>query len=294
MTKIVRVYPIRKTKKEWNIPFYCYHLCTQRCSQINLRERISSRSIRYILVDNPDYVNHKCQLNTKLEKTFIRLSTFDPERPMGGTGPLYEPDEIVISDTRINVNISYPLSITLEVTIISQNSYGFTLCELINSIKVIYQFIYYEEERTSVPQCYRLKRDCQKCIGKKIEDYVIEENKLDCECSICYEKHTTHSIVKLKCDHIFHKDCIYKWIENNPSCPLCRKNVIECDECDGSGFIYYDYNGTVIPVDHRGNYLNRNTTNGIFGIFGHDLEDLVIENMYYNKENRLLSLNISS
>lgn len=189
---------------------------------------------------------------------------------MGGTGPLYEPDEIVISDTRINVNISYPLSVTLEVTIISQNSYGFTLCELINSIKVIYQFIYSEEERTSVPQYYRLKRDCQKCIGKKIEDYVIEENKLHCECSICYEKHTTHSIVKLKCNHIFHKDCIYKWIENNPSCPLCRKNLIECD---GSGFIYYDYNGTVIPLDHRGNYLNRNTTNGIFG---HNLEDLVI------------------
>ena len=56
MTKIVRVYPIRKTKKEWNIPFYCYHLCTQRCTQIYMRERVSYRSIRYILVDNPDYV----------------------------------------------------------------------------------------------------------------------------------------------------------------------------------------------------------------------------------------------
>lgn len=63
-------------------------------SNLYERERVSSRSIRYILVDNPDYVDNKCQLNTKLEKTFIRLSTFDPEIPMGGTGPLYEPDEI--------------------------------------------------------------------------------------------------------------------------------------------------------------------------------------------------------
>lgn len=108
----------------------------------------------------------------------------------------------------INVNISYPLSVTLEVTIISQNSYGFTLRELINSIKVIYKYIYSEEERTLVPQSYKLKRDCQKCIGKKIEDYIIEEHKLESECSICYEKHITNPIVKLKCNHIFHKDVI--------------------------------------------------------------------------------------
>lgn len=85
------------------------------------------RSIIYNPVDNPDYVNNKCQLNTKLEKTFIRLSILDPERPMGCIDPLYESDEIVISDTRINVNISYALSVTIEVTIISQNSYVFTL-----------------------------------------------------------------------------------------------------------------------------------------------------------------------
>jgi len=49
------------------------------------------------------------------------LSTFNPESNVGGTRSLYESEEIVISDTTINVNISYPLTVTLKVIIISQN-----------------------------------------------------------------------------------------------------------------------------------------------------------------------------
>ncbi len=61
-----------------------------------------------------------------------------------------------------------------------------------------------------------------------------------------------------------------------------------------TGFIFYDYRGTVIPIEHRGDILNRNTTDGIFGIFGYDLDDLVIENIHYNRLEKLLSVCITS
>ena len=83
-------------------------------------------------------------------------------------------------------------------------------------------------------------------------------------------------------------------MENAKTCPLCRQQVIECEDCNGTGIIYYDYNGVVIPIEHRGSILNRNTTDGVYGIFGHDLEDLVIEHIHYNRVEKLLTLYIGS
>lgn len=39
-------------------------------------------------------------------------------------------------------------------------------------------------------------------------------------CSICFSKINNEH--KLECGHVFHKQCIEKWINTNPSCPICR------------------------------------------------------------------------
>ena len=43
-------------------------------------------------------------------------------------------------------------------------------------------------------------------------------------CSICLEKINNNDIknATLECGHIFHSDCILKWIENKSNCPICR------------------------------------------------------------------------
>ena len=50
------------------------------------------------------------------------------------------------------------------------------------------------------------------------------------ECSIClesYQENKNKEIAELNCNnkHIFHKDCLLKWAENNEICPLCREPI---------------------------------------------------------------------
>ena len=51
----------------------------------------------------------------------------------------------------------------------------------------------------------------------------IKENK----CSICLEEYIeNNNIIKLNCEHQYHKECIKEWLKINNNCPQCRKNII--------------------------------------------------------------------
>ena len=73
-------------------------------------------------------------------------------------------------------------------------------------------------------------------IIKKYKNYKIEKNLLlpiniedikENECSICLEEYNRDKdIIKLKCNHEYHKECIKAWFDINKNCPQCRKNII--------------------------------------------------------------------
>ncbi|CAM9001797.1 unnamed protein product [Rhodiola kirilowii] len=48
------------------------------------------------------------------------------------------------------------------------------------------------------------------------------------DCSVCLTKFEEgDKIRKLKCKHIFHKDCLDRWLEQEfATCPLCRREVL--------------------------------------------------------------------
>ena len=308
---MIRIYPIRTTRQHWNIPIYNYHTCSDSCKVIQIQYDNIIMDI-----DNPEYDHNskKCSNNDKLDKTFINLSEFDIYNPCGMDGPLYDPEMIVIPDRVFSLSITFPLIIGVDINIRSPTSKGLTLKELIFSIKKLYEFIYQEEERTATPVTYHLKKVCDTCDNINILDHIKEVSDLnkyniniDSECSICYsclcvdsEKAghlgTDLTICELDCKHYFHKKCIGEWLlkSEHKNCPLCRKYVYTCSECNGSGFIYYDYSGTVIPMEHRGIIVNRNTTNGIFGIYGYDFEHLFLKKMIYNRMSKKLSIFIGS
>ncbi|XP_059654590.1 probable E3 ubiquitin-protein ligase RHY1A [Cornus florida] len=42
-------------------------------------------------------------------------------------------------------------------------------------------------------------------------------------CTICLEEFSDEqSIIRMPCSHIYHGECITKWLKMNHSCPLCR------------------------------------------------------------------------
>jgi hypothetical protein len=46
-------------------------------------------------------------------------------------------------------------------------------------------------------------------------------------CVICWETFTaSDNVISLECTHVFHRDCISKWLlEHNSTCPLCGNEV---------------------------------------------------------------------
>ena len=58
--------------------------------------------------------------------------------------------------------------------------------------------------------------------------------------------------------------------------------------------ICYNFTGIVIPVELRGQMLNRNETFGRFGIHSFDLEDLLIESLIYDNVKKQLIMNITA
>lgn len=58
-----------------------------------------------------------------------------------------------------------------------------------------------------------------------VQEYDPERHKGDSNCSICATEFGKNmQIVVLECDsrHIFHEECIKKWLRINTSCPICR------------------------------------------------------------------------
>jgi hypothetical protein len=44
-------------------------------------------------------------------------------------------------------------------------------------------------------------------------------------CTICLDVDNAHTQTRVRCGHIFHSNCLAKWLKVNASCPLCRSTV---------------------------------------------------------------------
>ena len=280
----MRIYPIRTSRNKWTIKIYGFHECNQGC------ETVIFHSGDYVDVRiNPTYINNVCDKSNLIEKSSIQLYAFDRNNPLcENGGSLINPDEIVIPDKSFHVNIDFPLSYLLSIEI--HSSQHFTKKDLIYAIKTLYKFIYDEEERTATPQSYRLNKICSDCNLQSLLNHT-QEAKADDDCSICFNSLQEDS-VKLRCSHIFHRMCISQWIKTSPTCPFCRTNIFVCTNCNGTGVIFYYFNGVVIPLEQRGERINRNASNGIFGIHSYDFESLILSDMTYDRVKKNLSFKI--
>ena len=48
------------------------------------------------------------------------------------------------------------------------------------------------------------------------------------KCPICLQKYKGSDIIKeFPCKHIFHKNCIFKWLKTSNVCPICKHDFTE-------------------------------------------------------------------
>ncbi|XP_061341834.1 E3 ubiquitin-protein ligase SIS3-like [Gastrolobium bilobum] len=59
------------------------------------------------------------------------------------------------------------------------------------------------------------------------EDTIEAESSSITDCSICLVEIGSRETIGLPCSHMFHRDCIAKWLKIRDTCPLCRCNVNE-------------------------------------------------------------------
>ena len=60
----------------------------------------------------------------------------------------------------------------------------------------------------------------------RIPVFKAEKRHVSLDCCICMSRFSAAStLCKLKCGHIFHDDCLFKWLQSNRSCPTCRQEV---------------------------------------------------------------------
>lgn len=117
----------------------------------------------------------------------------------------YEIEYKIIYYINFVINI---LTLVLYTYYITNNS----LFDIVFSVYVIYTFSSF----------YWLVIMCRDILKKKL--YKLISLSIDIECSICYEE-ITNNASKLDCGHIYHKECIDKWLQVNSTCPYCRHSL---------------------------------------------------------------------
>lgn len=70
-----------------------------------------------------------------------------------------------------------------------------------------------------------------------------------------YTGNFDHHAIKMPCGHIFGKDCLFYWLKQHTTCPLCRASVAEPDVTDTNP------NSTISMFDIPSNITNLNDTN---------------------------------
>ena len=272
-------YPKRKNKLYKEIEIKNVHLCDFTCE----RQIYHVDDVTFMYIQTLE--DGKCEKYNKITNGFVKLSEFEVDNPRTIMNNLLYND--VVLDGDLNVYITFPIH--NKSTFKIKNDKELKLSELLNEIKRIYKYIYDVEYETCTPIKYTFIEDCKKCSITGIQSLLNKKNKIFNEdCIICLENNDVS--IKLDCGHILHQNCINQWIEENRNtCPICREYINKCSSCGGELQIENEYENKVIPMEHRSSFV-RNTTDGDFGVYGVDFEQLCLNRIFYSKNDNKLYL----
>jgi hypothetical protein len=86
-------------------------------------------------------------------------------------------------------------------------------------------FVFFRKKHKSKSKLEIPKVHSKICIEKELD---INNSELsEIECAICTDLlyNSVDQIKTIDCMHVYHKECIYRWLENHNTCPECRMNI---------------------------------------------------------------------
>ena len=97
-------------------------------------------------------------------------------------------------------------------------------CSLLGGLsRCYYSSLYYWE--MTAPRSPQMRTRLTQLENYLLSTEPCDSPKADKEtCCICIEPLEEQQItIQLKCNHIFHKDCILQWLQKELTCPICRR-----------------------------------------------------------------------
>jgi hypothetical protein len=295
----MRSYPLRFSRNYWRIPLNCIHECSPACAMSISYEREHKTNsdnedilnISATITRNDTYRDGRCSEYNQIIPTFIPIAEYNVSCPTGHIGALHHPDMVVIQDDFFTLSIRFPTTVNASMKVHVPSSNMVTLRQLLWLIKKSYEFVYEEEERTASPTLVRVEDVCTDCTESSLEEAISERTQTiqgveGTQCAVCYME-LLGEVTTLQCKHLYHKECLLNWVRkgSGQTCPLCRTPLLHCKTCENTHIITQEQEFVVIPP-HLREHPFRNTTDGVYGIYDFDLEQLAIESIYYNRINK--------
>jgi hypothetical protein len=85
----------------------------------------------------------------------------------------------------------------------------------------------------SLQEKYKIKIDYKEYY--KTKHFAIKNQNHNKHCIICLENYKYHDKVAfMNCQHKYHSNCLKTWLNVNPSCPICRKDIINDNDNDNN------------------------------------------------------------
>ena len=73
-----------------------------------------------------------------------------------------------------------------------------------------------------MPLCEKITKSGRSCKNYRVGNFEFCATHSS-DCVICFEKLVSENVQELACGHMFHHNCIERWLEDNSTCPCCRK-----------------------------------------------------------------------
>ena len=155
----------------------------------------------------------------------LNNGNLDPEYPPNNPQhlPNVPSNDNLYNNTDTETPLLYSLNIFFSLAIFTFTSIQLAKCyyKLENYIRI------QRQNNIITPLNRNINRNINININS-INTLVVCDELPDNICSICLDEFKEDDILKkLNCEHIFHKDCLEPWLNNNNrNCPLCRTDII--------------------------------------------------------------------